>query len=61
MIGSHWMGFFLIISIGLGNGLRNDSLFGIIFLPYWGVSNWRRSIIIFLSLMMRHDWIDNIS
>ena len=33
-IRSHWVGFFLIISIGFGNGFRKNSLFGIIFLPY---------------------------
>ena len=25
-----------MINIGFGNGFRKSSLFGIIFLPYWG-------------------------
>ena len=29
--------FFVIIGIGFGKGYRNSSLFGIIFLPYWGI------------------------
>ena len=29
--------FFVIINIGFGNGYRKSSLFGIIFLPYWGI------------------------
>ena len=33
----NWMGYFVIIDIGFGNGYRKSSLFGIIFLPYWGI------------------------
>ena len=29
--------FFVIIDIGFGSGYRKSSLFGIIFLPYWGI------------------------
>ena len=29
--------FLVIIDIGFGNGYRKSSLFGIIFLPYWGI------------------------
>ena len=29
--------FFVIIGIGFGKGYRKNSLFGIIFLPYWGI------------------------
>ena len=37
-IHSHWMGYFLsIIDIGFGKGYRKSSLFGIVFLPYWGI------------------------
>ena len=28
---------FFIIDIGFGKGYRKSSLFGIIFLPYWGI------------------------
>ena len=36
---------------------RKNSLFGIIFLPYWGMSNWR----FFLSCIMGYGWMGNIS
>ena len=29
--------FLVIIDIEFGNGYRKSSLFGIIFLPYWGI------------------------
>ena len=35
-IRSHWLGYFLLLSI-FGSGYRKSSLFGIIFFPYWGI------------------------
>ena len=58
-IRSHWTGF-SVIRIGFGSGFRKNSLLGIIFLPYWRGSNWRCSVIIFLSLLMRFGWIGRI-
>ena len=37
-----------------------NSLFGIIFLPYWGMSNWR-DLLFFLSFIMGFGWMGNIS
>ena len=44
-----------------------NSLFEIIFLPYWGMSNWWGCptggdlSLFFLSFMMGFGWVDNIS
>ena len=47
---------FLVISIGFGNGFRKSSLFGIVFLPYWGGGV--QLAMIYFSFLIVEIWFD---
>ena len=61
---SHWLGYFLLLSIiffviidiRFGNGYRKSSLFGIIFLPYWGIRF--DDELLLLSFLIDEIWLD---